>query len=84
MEKVKSIIIGFGKAGKTLVQEFNARQEKTIVVEKDPKMYGGTCINVACIPSKKLALLAQEKPEDVDDKAYYKKAVQEKINLFLN
>ena len=81
MEKVKNIIIGFGKAGKTLAQEFNTRQEKTIVVEKDPKMYGGTCINVACIPSKKLALLAQEKPEDVDDKAYYKTAVQEKSEL---
>lgn len=52
MEKVKNIIIGFGKAGKTLAQEFNARQEKTILVEKDPKMYGGTCINVACIPQR--------------------------------
>lgn len=81
MEKVKNIIIGFGKAGKTLAQEFNTRQEKTILVEKDPNMYGGTCINVACIPSKKLALLAQEKPEDANDQAYYKQAVQEKNEL---
>lgn len=81
MEKVKNIIIGFGKAGKTLAQEFNAREEKTILVEKNPKMYGGSCINVACIPSKKLALLAQRKPEGVDHKDYYKQSIQEKNEL---
>lgn len=81
MEKVKNIIIGFGKAGKTLAQEFNARQEKTILIEKDPKMYGGTCINVACIPSKKLALLAQEKPENVDDRLYFRNSIREKKEL---
>lgn len=81
MEKVKNIIIGFGKAGKTLAQELNNREEKTILVEKDPKMYGGTCINVACIPSKKLALLAQQKPSGSGDKEYYKASIQEKNEL---
>lgn len=84
MEKVKNIIIGFGKAGKTLAHALNARNEKTILIEKDPKMYGGSCINVACIPSKKLALLAQQKPEGIDEKAYYKAAIQEKKELIAN
>ncbi len=81
MKKVKNIIIGFGKAGKTLAQDLNAREEETVLIEKDPKMYGGTCINVACIPSKKLALLAQEKPQGVNEKAYYKDSIQEKKEL---
>jgi pyruvate/2-oxoglutarate dehydrogenase complex dihydrolipoamide dehydrogenase (E3) component len=81
MEKIKNIVIGFGKAGKTLAQDLGNRGETTIVIEKDPKMYGGTCINVACIPSKKLATLAKRKPENVMDADYYTKAIQEKKAL---
>lgn len=47
-------IIGFGKAGKTLAGAL-AKQGKTVtVIEKSPKMYGGTCINVGCLPTKSL------------------------------
>lgn len=44
-------------------------------------MYGGTCINVACIPSKKLAALAYQKPKDADDANYYKHSIEEKKEL---
>ncbi len=54
MKHVDLLVIGFGKAGKTLAS-FAAEEGKTVaVVEKSEKMYGGTCINVACIPSKTL------------------------------
>ena len=49
-----AIIIGFGKAGKTLAGELATRDWKVALIEKDPKMYGGTCINIACIPTKAL------------------------------
>ena len=52
MENVKNLIIGFGKAGKTLAGFLGSRGESVILVEKDKRMYGGTCINVGCIPSK--------------------------------
>lgn len=81
MEQIKNIIIGFGKAGKTLAQDLGSRGESTILVERDPKMYGGTCINVACIPSKKLATLAKRKPDDANDAEYYTQAIQEKKDL---
>jgi pyruvate/2-oxoglutarate dehydrogenase complex dihydrolipoamide dehydrogenase (E3) component len=81
MEEVKNIVIGFGKAGKTLAQDLGSRGESTILVEKDPKMYGGTCINVACIPSKKLATLAKQKPENANNTDYYTNAIQEKKSL---
>lgn len=48
------IIIGFGKAGKTLAGALGSDGKKVALIEKSSKMYGGTCINVACIPSKTL------------------------------
>lgn len=54
MKHVDLLVIGFGKAGKTLAS-FAAEESKTVaVVEKSEKMYGGTCINIACIPTKTL------------------------------
>jgi len=50
-----AIVIGFGKGGKTLAGELANKNWKVAMIEKDPKMYGGTCINIACIPTKVLA-----------------------------
>ena len=52
--KYDSIIIGFGKGGKTLAGFLASKGEKIALIEKSPKMYGGTCINIACLPSKNL------------------------------
>lgn len=54
MTKYDNIIIGFGKGGKTIAGALAGRGESVALVEKSPAMYGGTCINVACIPSKSL------------------------------
>lgn len=54
MEKVKNIVIGFGKGGKTLAKFLAQKGEEVLVVEKSSQMYGGTCINIACLPSKRL------------------------------
>ena len=48
------IIIGFGKGGKTLEAEFAKRGQKVAIIERSDKMYGGTCINIGCIPTKTL------------------------------
>lgn len=48
------IIIGFGKGGKTLAAEFAKRGQKVAIIERSDKMYGGTCINIGCIPTKTL------------------------------
>ncbi len=49
-----SIIIGFGKGGKTMAGYLADRGESVAIIERSDKMYGGTCINVACIPTKVL------------------------------
>lgn len=59
MQEFKNIIIGFGKGGKTLAKNLAAKGESVLVVEKSKKMYGGTCINIACLPSKNMIINAQ-------------------------
>ena len=82
MENVKNLIIGFGKAGKTLAGFLGSRGESVVLVEKDKKMYGGTCINVGCIPSKFLSNKATlRKVSNLDNETYYKEAVTAKKEL---
>ena len=54
MKKYDAVIIGFGKGGKTLAGFLAGKGQNVALIEKSDKMYGGTCINVGCIPSKKL------------------------------
>ncbi len=54
------IVIGWGKGGKTLAAEAAARGETVAMVEQSSRMYGGTCINVGCIPSKSLVTSAAQ------------------------
>lgn len=58
MKHFNNIIIGFGKAGKTLAVTLAKHGEEVLIIEKDPKMYGGTCINVACLPTKNMIINA--------------------------
>lgn len=55
-----AVILGFGKAGKTLAGALAKQGKKVVLVEKSRGMYGGTCINVGCIPSKSLVTSAAE------------------------
>ncbi len=58
--KYDIIVIGFGKAGKTLAAKAGALGKKVALIERSPQMYGGTCINIGCIPTKRLVTAAKE------------------------
>lgn len=49
---VKNIVVGFGKGGKTLAKFLSGKVESVVIIEQSTLMYGGTCINIGCIPSK--------------------------------
>ena len=51
-EKYDAIVIGGGKGGKTLAMYLGKQKYKVALIERDPMMIGGGCINVACIPTK--------------------------------
>lgn len=52
MKEFDAIIIGFGKGGKTLAADLGKRGWQVAMIERSAKMYGGTCPNVGCIPTK--------------------------------
>ncbi|QTQ13209.1 FAD-dependent oxidoreductase [Treponema parvum] len=83
MKIYDTLIIGFGKAGKTLAAALSKKGESVALVEKDSAMYGGTCINVGCIPSKRLITEAALAPEEnfALQRQYYKTAVENKNML---
>lgn len=54
MKQYDAIIIGFGKGGKLLASELANRNWKVAIIERSPQMYGGTCVNVGCVPTKAL------------------------------
>ena len=84
-QSYQNLIIGFGKAGKTLAGFLAKKGETVALVERSKERYGGTCINVACIPSKSLeysARLSAEAGGDFAAKAErYRAAIAEKRRL---
>lgn len=81
--KFDVIVIGFGKAGKTLAVKLAKKGKSVALIEKDAAMYGGTCINVGCIPSKRLVTDAANAPKgDFAARAeYYRNVIAEKRKL---
>ena len=83
--KYDAVIIGFGKGGKTMAGALGAAGKKVALIEKSDRMYGGTCINVGCIPTKSLvyrAGLAAAKGGSFEEKAAaYKAAMEQKDDL---
>ncbi|VUX02878.1 Dihydrolipoyl dehydrogenase [Streptococcus constellatus] len=73
------IVIGFGKAGKTLAAKMATQGKKVALIERSKAMYGGTCINIACIPTKTL-LVAAEKGLSFDEVMAEKNAVTSRLN----
>ncbi|MEC3879936.1 FAD-dependent oxidoreductase [Parapedobacter sp. 10938] len=59
-KSVKNLIIGFGKGGKTLAAFLAKRGESVALVEQSADMYGGACINIACVPTKSLIVEAEK------------------------
>ncbi|CQD23217.1 MULTISPECIES: FAD-dependent oxidoreductase [Mycolicibacterium] len=45
-------VIGYGKAGKTLAATLGRRGWRVAMIEQSADMYGGTCINIGCVPTK--------------------------------
>ncbi|MDO5535878.1 MAG: FAD-dependent oxidoreductase [Propionibacteriaceae bacterium] len=78
---VDLLVIGWGKAGKTLAGRFAAQGRTVALVERSPTMYGGTCINIACVPTKDLITSAEARREDDDPSAYFARSVAERDAL---
>ena len=74
MNHYQAAIIGFGKAGKTLAAALGRAGWRVAIIEKSKEMYGGTCINVGCIPTKALV-------HDAQTTADFSEAMQRKASV---
>lgn len=54
MDQVDAAIIGFGAAGKPLAMDLANAGLTVALIERSNRMYGGACVNTACLPSKML------------------------------
>lgn len=75
------IIIGWGKGGKTLAAALADHGQAVAMIERSQDMYGGACINVACIPTKALIHSAETRTGDNYDPAFFDKAVESRNDL---
>jgi len=69
------LVIGFGKGGKTLAAEMGRRGRTVVLVEESVHMYGGTCINTGCVPTKSMVYHGEHLPEGAARPSAYAGAV---------
>ncbi|HEY4094559.1 MAG TPA: FAD-dependent oxidoreductase [Baekduia sp.] len=71
------LVLGFGKGGKTAAAQLGRLGKRVVLVEQSERMYGGTCPNVGCIPSKGMVHHSGlRRPEDPPQE-FYARAVDE-------
>ncbi len=59
------VVIGFGKGGKIAAATLGRLGKRVVLIEKSDQMYGGTCPNVGCVPTKQLVHhSANRRPDD--------------------
>jgi pyruvate/2-oxoglutarate dehydrogenase complex dihydrolipoamide dehydrogenase (E3) component len=56
-KRFDAIIIGTGQAGPSMAQRMTGEGLKVAIIER--KLFGGTCVNVGCIPTKTLVASAR-------------------------
>jgi probable pyridine nucleotide-disulfide oxidoreductase len=73
---VDILVLGFGKGGKTLAATMGSQGKRVVLVEQSAQMYGGTCINVGCVPTKALLHHAETRHTDVAAPEWHRQAVE--------
>ena len=56
MREYDAIIIGTGQAGPSLARRLAAAGQKVAIIER--KLFGGTCVNTGCTPTKAMVASA--------------------------
>lgn len=60
------VIIGSGPAGHTAALEAAKRKYKTVLIERNPDMLGGVCLNEGCVPLKGLLHFSRHSKDYAD------------------
>ncbi len=65
------LVVGFGKGGKTAAHVLTDAGNRVVLIEQSADMYGGTCPNVGCVPTKMLVHYANAKRLHDDAPSYF-------------
>jgi len=69
------IVIGFGKGGKTAAHALADAGKQVVLIERSENMYGGTCPNVGCVPTKMLVHYSGEKRLEDDAQEFFARSI---------
>jgi pyruvate/2-oxoglutarate dehydrogenase complex dihydrolipoamide dehydrogenase (E3) component len=69
------LVVGFGKGGKTAAHVLSDAGKRVIMVEQSENMYGGTCPNVGCVPTKMLVHYSSARRLEDDAQEFFANSV---------
>ncbi|HEY1530704.1 MAG TPA: FAD-dependent oxidoreductase [Galbitalea sp.] len=69
------LVIGFGKGGKTAAHALSDEGKRVILIEQSENMYGGTCPNVGCVPTKMLVHYSNSRRLEDDAQQFFANSV---------
>lgn len=79
--KADVVVLGFGKGGKTAAHALIAAGRRVILIEESENMYGGTCPNVGCVPTKMLVHYSGSRRLEDDAQEFFADSVAGVRNL---
>lgn len=74
-------VIGFGKGGKTLAATLGRQGRRVVMIEQSALMYGGTCINIGCVPTKSMVYRSEHLADGTVHADDYHRAVESTAEL---
>lgn len=75
------VVLGWGKGGKTLAGALGRAGKSVVLVEQSATMYGGSCININCVPTKMLIHQAESRPEGASAQEWFTTSVARRDSL---
>jgi pyruvate/2-oxoglutarate dehydrogenase complex dihydrolipoamide dehydrogenase (E3) component len=70
------LVVGFGKGGKVAAHALADAGKRVILVEQSAEMYGGTCPNVGCVPTKMLVHYSSSKRIEDDAQTFFANSIE--------
>lgn len=77
-------VLGWGKGGKTRAGALGRAGKSVAMVERSPRMYGGTCITINCASTKALIHQAGSGPDGADAVGWFAASVGRRDSLVAN
>ncbi|MGN7800080.1 dihydrolipoyl dehydrogenase family protein [Leifsonia sp. 22587] len=70
------LVLGFGKGGKTAAHALTDAGKRVILIEQSADMYGGTCPNVGCVPTKMLVHYSTSKRLEDEAQEFFANSIE--------